>query len=225
MPDGMAAYPRIHPTPEMVDALLADPGREALAAAVDADSGGLRDADLVFVFGTRLPDPVAPAAELLASGAVPAVVVTGGTNRGRAGHQEAEVHAQLLEERGVPPEAIIVENASTTTLENVLHSRPLIEERLGTVTSAIAVVKWFHRRAILTLLNHVPSLTRVHAVAYDPDVTETGSPVTRTNWPGTPHATPVAKEFVYLQRLNEHPDITPIVRRDGAWVRDPAGAT
>lgn len=221
----VAADPRIEPTPELVDALLADPGQEAVTAAVDADSGGVREADLVFVFGTRLPDAVTPAAELIASGFAPAVVVTGGTNRGRPGHQEAEVHARLLRERGVPPHAIIVEGTSTTTLENVLHSRPLIEERLGTVSSAVAVVKWSHRRAILTLMNLVPSLTRVHAVTYDPDVTETGSPVTRTNWPDTPHATRVAKEFVHLRQLNERRGITPIVRRDGAWVRDPAGAT
>lgn len=206
-----------------VDELLDDPGQAAVTAAVDADSHGVAPADLVFVFGTRLPDPVGPAADLWAAGMAPAVVVTGGENRGRAGHIEADVHARLLRERGVPADALVVENTSRTTLENVLHARPLIRARLEQARSAIAVVKWSHRRAILTLLNHIRSLTRVHAVTYDPDATEDGTPVTRHNWPDGPHATRVAKEYEYLRRLTTTPGIVAIERRDGAWVRATSG--
>ncbi|MBW3576672.1 MAG: YdcF family protein [Actinobacteria bacterium] len=207
------------PGQAMIEALLEDPGQEAVTAAVDADSRGVAPADVVFVFGTRLRDPVGPTAELMASGLASAVVVTGGENRGRPGHIEAEQHARLLGEHGVPPQAILVENTSRTTLENVLHARPLIETRLGRPESVIAVVKWFHRRAVLTLLNHLPSVRLVHAVTYDPHVTEDGSPVTRTNWPTGPHASRVAKEYECLRRLASTPEIVPIERRDRAWVR------
>lgn len=174
---------------------------------------------MIFVFGTRLPDPVVHAAGLFADGLAPVVVVTGGENRRDPRHIEAEVHARLLLQRGVLSEAVLVENTSRTTLENVVHARPLIDARIGEPASAIAVVKWSHRRAILTLLNHLPSLSRVHAVTYDPDITEGGSPVTRANWPLGPHATRVAKEYEYLRRLTSSPGIIPIERRDGAWVR------
>lgn len=152
------------PDGSVVESLLADPGQEALTRSVDADSGGVAPADLIFVYGTRLPDTVMHAARLFMDGLAPTVVVTGGENRGRAGHIEAEVHARLLEEHGVPSETVVVENTSRSTLENVVHARPLVEARTGRPRLVIAVVKWSHPRAVLTLLNQMPSVSRVHAV-------------------------------------------------------------
>lgn len=213
-----ARYRRIEPTAELLTAVLQDPGEDAVTEAVDAAAGRVGHADLAFVFGTALEDPVAPTAELIADGVVPAVVVTGGTNRSHRDRQEAEVHARLLERQGVPTEAILIENTSVSTLENVLHARPLVEARFGPVQSVIAVAKWYHRRAALTLLNHWPALQQVFTLTYEPGRLD-GEPLTRSNWATHRLGTRVAKEYEYLRQLSRTPGIVPITRQQGAWVR------
>jgi uncharacterized SAM-binding protein YcdF (DUF218 family) len=138
---------------------------------MDAQAPGLGPADLVFVFGTRLARPAELAADLFVDGLAPLVVVTGGSERQADGRNEAEHHREVLLARGVPEAAVIVENRSTNTPENVLFALPLIEARCAEPpVTVIAVVKRFHRRALITLARFVPSVERIYAVVYEPDV-------------------------------------------------------
>lgn len=138
---------------------------------MDARAPGLGPADLIFVFGTRLARPAELAADRFLDGLAPTVVVTGGSERQSDGLNEAEHHRDVLLARGVPEHAVIVENRSANTPENVLFAVPLIEalcERPP--ATVIAVVKRFHRRGLITLARYIPSVERIYAVDYEPDV-------------------------------------------------------
>jgi hypothetical protein len=139
---------------------------------MDARAPGLARADLIFVFRTRLALPAELAADHYLAGLAPLVVVTGGSSRQPDGLNEAEHHRDVLVARGVPHHAVIVESQSSTTPENVLFAIPLIEERCQQLpTTVIAVVKRFHRRALITLARYVPSVERLYAADYEPDAT------------------------------------------------------
>jgi uncharacterized SAM-binding protein YcdF (DUF218 family) len=79
------------------------------------------------------------AAELYKQGRAPWVVVTGG---GEGDYAEAEVMADWLIERGVPRNAIIVDNYSATTRDSGNNVARLMH-RLG-FKSALVVSQWFH---------------------------------------------------------------------------------
>lgn len=142
----------------------------AQAAITDARAPGIGPADLIFVFGTRLVRPAELAAHRYLEGLAPFVVVTGGSARQPNRLNEAEHHRDVLLALGVPRHAVIVENRSCTTPENVLFSIPLIEERCPQPpATVIAVVKRFHRRALITLARYMPSVERIYAVDYEPE--------------------------------------------------------
>lgn len=102
-----------------------------LSPTIDARAVGLGPADLIFVFGTRLEAPAVLAADLFIRGLAPLVVVTGGTSRQADGLNEARHHLELLTIRGVPRDAVIVEDRSANTSENVLFALPLVHARCG----------------------------------------------------------------------------------------------
>jgi uncharacterized SAM-binding protein YcdF (DUF218 family) len=79
------------------------------------------------------------AAELYNTGRAPWVIVTGG---GEGNYAEAEVMADWLVERGVPRDAIIVENYSATTRDSG-NNVARIMKRLDLKT-ALVVSQWFH---------------------------------------------------------------------------------
>ena len=77
----------------------------------------------------------------------------------------------------MPLDAIVVEDRSTNTLENVVYAIPLIAERLplAGITRVLVVVKWFHsRRAVMTLKRHMPAGVRYYPVTYEPPGLERG---------------------------------------------------
>jgi uncharacterized SAM-binding protein YcdF (DUF218 family) len=97
------------------------------------DGGG--DFDAIVVLGCRVMSGGAPsfalerraqhAARLYHAGFAPFVITTGGV--GDAAPSEADVAAQVLREAGVPPHAILREDASTSTEENAAFAK----ERFG----------------------------------------------------------------------------------------------
>ncbi|MBO0880765.1 MAG: YdcF family protein, partial [Mycobacterium sp.] len=135
---------------------------------IDPHAGAVRNADLIFIFGTRHWTPAELAADLYHAGRAPFVVTTGGPQRHPRGISEAEVHQRLLVAAGVPEDAVIVENRSATTVENVTMSAPLIAQTVGPVRTVIAVVKWYHRRALVTLAAQAPYISRIYAADYEP---------------------------------------------------------
>jgi len=142
-----------------------------LDAAIDARAPGLAAADLIFVFGTRMAEPARLAAGLFTRQLAPLIVVTGGSARQQDGLNEAAHHLGLLVGAGVTEERVLVEHRSTSTHENVVFALPLIEGRHLQPRTVIAVVKRHHRRALITLARHVPSIERIYAVDYDGGVT------------------------------------------------------
>jgi uncharacterized SAM-binding protein YcdF (DUF218 family) len=112
-------------------------------------------ADVMLVFGTndmRVPEF---AAELYHRGYSKTVVITGGM-----AHQhdllatswtrpEAQVFADILVERGVPREHLMLECRATNTAENVRFSRHLLEENRMFPRNLLMVSKPFMQRRVL----------------------------------------------------------------------------
>lgn len=184
---------------------------------VDSRAGEIRDADLIFIFGTRHWVPAELAAELYHSGRAPYIVTTGGPDRHPRGVSEARVHQRLLIAAGVPEKALIVEDRSTTTVENVTLSEPLIAEIVGEVRSVIAVVKWYHRRAAVTLAAQAPHIERIYAADYEPFNADSRTVLGRRNWadfsPGT-----VERETRTMRDLAAR-GFDMLERTDAGWVR------
>jgi uncharacterized SAM-binding protein YcdF (DUF218 family) len=112
------------------------------------------------VFASRLDHGVA----LFLAGDAPRLVVTGGKAAGDR-TTEAAVGRAFAIERGVPPDAIVVEDGSRTTLESVRAVATLLEADGS--TSAIFV-------------SDRPHMLRVLRMAADAGITAWGSP-TRTS--------------------------------------------
>src|SRR4028118_1267442 len=128
-----------------------------------------KEADLLFLFGTMLPEPAYMAADAFARKWVKYVVVTGGDNR-HTGANEAEAHLQILLNNGVPRERNVVENESRNTRENVLFALPHLMKclDLNSIKSIMVLTKWHHcRRAMMTLKRHLPAGTRYFSLSYE----------------------------------------------------------
>jgi len=172
-------------------------------------------ADLAFVFGTRHPTPAHIAADLYRRGVTPYIVLTGGPNRD-TGVIEAATHLEVLLHGSILREHVIVEDESTTTLENVLFALPRIKARLDvrSVRAIVAVAKWYHcRRALMTLKRHFPQGIRYFACTYEP------SDTTRAGWHLSPASRKrILKEWQCIPQYRERGDIAEIQKVAGAFV-------
>lgn len=101
-----------------------------------AREDGRRPADAILCLGRHLvrdqPSPVYRArldhaARLLAEGVAPRLVLTGGLT-GDATRTEAAAGREYLLQRGVPDAAILLEDASRHTLENLFHARETLRQ-------------------------------------------------------------------------------------------------
>lgn len=97
---------------------------------------GRRNADVILVLGRALADdqPTAvfrarleQAAQLFRESVAPRVMVTGGLT-GHATRSEAEAGREVLVAAGVPSAAILLEDQSRHTLENLFHARQTLRE-------------------------------------------------------------------------------------------------
>lgn len=144
---------------------------ERIARYLDTSTAMPAQADLAFAFGTRHREPACIAARLAQQGIVQYVVLTGGINR-YTGKKEADAHLEILRQKGVPSDTILLENESRNTSENVLYALPMIQEHLSLerVEAVVVVTKWHHsRRAMMTLRRHLPQGTRYYAAVYEPE--------------------------------------------------------
>lgn len=115
------------------------------------ESGNARPADAIIVLGSGLTRSGRPgdaltrrsvwAAGLYADGLAPAVICTGGVGDGQT-RSEADACRELLEQRGVPPEAIYLEEQSRSTEENALYASAIMRDQGW--TSAVLVTDSFH---------------------------------------------------------------------------------
>jgi len=128
-----------------------------------------RKADLAIVFGTRYSDPIEKVFELYRNKLVSKILVSGGKNK-VTGEKEASMMRDRLIKLGVEKENILIEEESTNSLENVLFSKIIIENKIGfkNIKKIIAVVKHYHsRRALMTLKKHFPKNIELIPAPYD----------------------------------------------------------
>lgn len=116
-------------------------------------------ADIILVFGNRHFEPLAQrATDLYQSGLAPYIVLSGGVPA--QGETEACQMHRMLRATGVPDSAILVEDKSLNTQENVLFSRALVEKELrAPIESIITVGQAFAgRRFLMTMAQNWPNV-------------------------------------------------------------------
>jgi uncharacterized SAM-binding protein YcdF (DUF218 family) len=100
------------------------------------------------------------AAELYLEGWAPLLILSGGLGnftKGMWKETEADLFAQIAIEKGVPANAILVENKSSNTGENILFTQQLLKEKNIDPTSFIVVQKpYMERRSYATFKKHWP---------------------------------------------------------------------
>jgi|GEM_PF-124097 len=82
------------------------------------------------------------------------VIVCGGLGVGRT-ITEAESMARYLQARGIPPERIILEGKSTTTYENLVFAKEILDEHFPDGFRAVLITNDFHIRRAATLARHI----------------------------------------------------------------------
>jgi uncharacterized SAM-binding protein YcdF (DUF218 family) len=115
----------------------------------------LEKADCIFVLGSHDLRVAERGAALYLHGWAPLLIFSGGLGNFTQGmwtEKEADKFAAIAIDMGVPGEAIITENMSTNTGENVRFTRKLLEERGVYPQSVIVVQKpYMERRSYATI--------------------------------------------------------------------------
>lgn len=115
----------------------------------------LRPADLIFILGSNDVRVAQYAAELYKRNLASILLFSGGVGRftGEWAVTEAELFAAAAMEKGVPEKAILIENKSTNTGENVRYSREILKKAgIPEPVSLIALQKpYMERRTLATL--------------------------------------------------------------------------
>lgn len=116
--------------------------------------------DCILALGShdlRVPER---AAELYLQGFAPLVIMSGGLGNFTQEiwtEKEADKFAAVAMGKGVPQEAILIENNSTNTGENILFTQKLLKERKLDPQSFIVVQKpYMERRSFATFKKHWP---------------------------------------------------------------------
>ncbi len=188
----------------------------ALTRYLDADTGVTPDrVDLAVVFGSESLQPALMAADIVRTGQADWLLLTGGRSR-TTGVEEARRNLGLIEAEGLPTDRVVLEEASTTTTENVVFSLPLVAERFpdGGPRSVLVVAKWHHsRRAVMTLRRHLPAGVRYSVMGYDP------GRATRPGWVRTADGRRIVLgEWRTVQAYRRADLILDVRRHDDAWV-------
>lgn len=150
----------------------------------------LAPADLILAFGNRHFEPLCERAEALyKSGMAPYILVSGGA----PAQDGVEAHQmyKMLREAGVPDSAILVEDRSFNTQENVLFSKSLAQKELRVpIESIITVGQAFAgRRFLMTMAQNWPE---VFAMA-------SNVPLTKKN--DTEHRSPAEQETYIAEQF------------------------
>ena len=133
---------------------LGDGGRSAELVTIHraGQQDQTRPADAILIPGSGVNYDGSPSPNFLAriehgrwlyeAGYAPLIALTGGSRREEL-REEARVAEEILLARGVPPEAILVEDRSQNTAENMAYIAPLLRER--GVESILLVTSPFHQ--------------------------------------------------------------------------------
>jgi len=119
--------------------------------------------DCIFVLGSHDTRVAHRGAELYLQGWAPLLIFSGGLGRLTKDawtESEASLFARIAVEKGVPREAIVVEDQSTNTGENILFTKRLLEETGRAPNSFILVQKpYMERRTYATFQKQWPGKT------------------------------------------------------------------
>ena len=125
----------------------------------------LQKAEVILVQGSHDLRVAERGAELYLEGWAPRIVFSGGMGTLTSemwDEPEADKFARIARERGVPADAILIENQSTNTGENVRFTRRLLEERGLDPASFILVQKpYMERRTFATFKKLWPDKSMV----------------------------------------------------------------
>lgn len=120
----------------------------------------LEKSDCILVLGSHDLRVAERGAELYLQGWAPVLVFSGGLGNftlGMWNETEADKFAKIAVEMGVPADAIIIENKSTNTGENILFTQMLLREKNLDPDSFIVVQKpYMERRSYATFKKHWP---------------------------------------------------------------------
>ncbi len=118
------------------------------------------NSDCILVLGSHDLRVADRAAELYHQGIAPWIIFSGGFGNYTASIwtvPEADQLAQIAVRKGVPASALLVENRSTNTGENILFTQQLLAEKNLSVHSFVLVQKpYMERRSYATLKKHWP---------------------------------------------------------------------
>lgn len=116
--------------------------------------------DCIFVLGSHDERVAERGAELYLQGFAPLIIFSGGLGRLTEGmwtEPEADKFSKIAISLGVPPEAVLVENRSTNTGENILLSQRLLQAHGLDPDSFLVVQKpYMERRSYATFKKHLP---------------------------------------------------------------------
>jgi uncharacterized SAM-binding protein YcdF (DUF218 family) len=122
----------------------------------------LQKADCILVLGSHDTRVAERGAELHLQGWAPLIIFSGGLGRLTKGawrQPEADLFAQIAMEKGVSPNAILIENQSTNTGENILFTQKLLEQKGLHPHNFILVQKpYMERRSYATFKKHWPQM-------------------------------------------------------------------
>lgn len=120
----------------------------------------LEKSDCILVLGSHDTRVAARGAELYLQGWAPLLIFSGGLGNFTQGmwkEKEADLFARIAMDMGVPREAILIENESTNTGENILFTQRLLQQQQLDPQSFIVVQKpYMERRSYATFKKHWP---------------------------------------------------------------------
>jgi uncharacterized SAM-binding protein YcdF (DUF218 family) len=123
----------------------------------------IEKSDCILALGSHDLRVAERAAELYLQGFAPLVVMSGGLGnftREMWTEKEADKFAKVAIQKGVPRDAILIENNSTNTGENILFTQKLLREKGLYPKSFIVVQKpYMERRSYATFKKHWPDKT------------------------------------------------------------------
>ncbi len=131
----------------------------------------IQKADLLFVFGTRHKEAILEAYNLYKQGLIPKILISGGINRVTKKCEARDMKSGLIK-LGVKAKDIILEDKATNSLENVLFSKMVIEDKIGfkNVKKLMVLTKDYHsRRALMTIKKHFPKNIKLCLAVYNVD--------------------------------------------------------
>lgn len=121
--------------------------------------------DCILALGSHDTRVAERAAQLYLDGWAPVLIFSGGLGRHTEGawtEPEADKFAAIAIKAGVPKAAILIENKSTNTGENILFTQQLLKEHQLDPNSFIVVQKpYMERRSLATFKKHWPNKSLV----------------------------------------------------------------